>query len=369
MRVLMLAPWRAAIIQRLVAALENEGVEVILASHNAAGQKGVIDLGPLNSFWDYFKAGKVKKLIVEHKPDLIHAHYATHYGVMAALQWKVPFVQALWGNDVLYEPLNLGKGRVAFLRFLLRFVVRRAALCHSSSQQVCNEAIKIAGLKGNGNFQSWFWGIIPGQLRNKPLAEEVAALKSEYNLPEEIILSGRGLAEIYRPKEIAEIIRRCSQAVIQKKARFVILRATASNQDVDDFKQRLTGLEDAYILVNRMLNEKELAYLYHSSLAHLSIPLSDSLGGGVVEPAICGSYPILSDLPGNRWFAENYIGSVLLEERTALVNRAVEVIHKRLEGESLQDGEAYRRVGKDFCADAVIRKVVSMYSGATRYNL
>lgn len=365
MRVLILAPWRAAIIQRLVLALEKEGVEVILASHNAAGQKGVIDLGPLNSFWDYFKVGKVKKLIIKRKPDIIHAHYATHYGIMAAMQRKVPFVQALWGSDVLYGALNLGKGRVAFLRLLLRFVARRAAICHSSSQQVCEEAKRIAGLKGSNKFQFWFWGVIPDQLRNTPLPDEIELLKSEYNLPERIILSGRGVADIYRPKLVSEIIKRCSKAVTDKRSCFVILRGNASTQEVDDFKQRLVGFDEAYILVNRMLSEKELAHLYHSSIAHLSIPKSDSLGGGVVEPAMCGSYPVLSDLPGNRWFAENYIGTVLPKEDTEIVNRAELLILEKLNSEEIKDAEKFGRVVHDFSEGVVVKKMLAMYASGT----
>ena len=34
------------------------------------------------------------------------------------------------------------------------------------------------------------------------------------------------------------------------------------------------------------------------------------MGGGVVEPAMCGSFPVLSDLPGNRWFLEKCGGMI-----------------------------------------------------------
>lgn len=368
MRILMLAPWRAAIIKRLIAALEKEGIEIILASHDAAGQDGVIDLGPLNSFWDYFRAGKVKKLIDEFKPDLIHAHYATHYGVMAAMQRKVPFVQALWGNDVLYYPLNFGRGRVAFLKLLLRFVVSRATICHSSSQQVCDEAKTISGVTETSKFQAWFWGVIPDSLFQKPQPEDITEFTKEYDIPTKIILSGRGLANIYRPKEIAEIIKQCAQLVKQKKSRFVILRGTATNQDVANFKQHLIEFEDAYVLVNRILNEKELAHLYHSSMVHLSIPLSDSLGGGVVEPAICGSYPILSNLPGNCWFAKKYTGFILLNDNSQLANQAAEEIHKVLLNEVDRDLTAFQSVIKDLNSHAVVTKMISLYREAINAN-
>lgn len=42
----------------------------------------------------------VKKLINEIKPDILHAHYATSYGMLAAFSGFHPSVLSVWGSDI-----------------------------------------------------------------------------------------------------------------------------------------------------------------------------------------------------------------------------------------------------------------------------
>ncbi|MCR4942155.1 MAG: glycosyltransferase [Campylobacter sp.] len=49
---------------------------------------------------------KIKKIIKEFKPDLVHAHYASSYGLLGALSDFHPFVLSVWGSDVFSFPLK-----------------------------------------------------------------------------------------------------------------------------------------------------------------------------------------------------------------------------------------------------------------------
>src|SRR5271157_5163855 len=46
----------------------------------------------------------VRKIIRDIGPDILHAHYATSYGLAGALASKHPFVITVWGSDVLVAP-------------------------------------------------------------------------------------------------------------------------------------------------------------------------------------------------------------------------------------------------------------------------
>jgi len=46
----------------------------------------------------------VKKIIRNFKPDIVHAHYATSYGLIGALSGFHPFVLSVWGSDVFSFP-------------------------------------------------------------------------------------------------------------------------------------------------------------------------------------------------------------------------------------------------------------------------
>lgn len=46
----------------------------------------------------------LKKAIQQFKPDILHAHYATSYGLVGALSGFHPFIISAWGTDVMKFP-------------------------------------------------------------------------------------------------------------------------------------------------------------------------------------------------------------------------------------------------------------------------
>ena len=47
---------------------------------------------------------ELKKVIRGFKPDIMHAHFATSYGLLGALSGFHPFVLSVWGSDVFDFP-------------------------------------------------------------------------------------------------------------------------------------------------------------------------------------------------------------------------------------------------------------------------
>ena len=47
-----------------------------------------------------FKYKKVRKIINQINPDIINAHYATSYGMVAALAVPHNFICSVWGSDI-----------------------------------------------------------------------------------------------------------------------------------------------------------------------------------------------------------------------------------------------------------------------------
>ena len=56
-------------------------------------------------------------------------------------------------------------------------------------------------------------------------------------------------------------------------------------------------------LIDRLLTDTELWCIYTRARFHVSVPCTDALGGGVIEPLLLGSHPILSDIEPYRRFA------------------------------------------------------------------
>ena len=65
----------------------------------------------------YLKAvRKIKRLIKEFKPDILHAHYASSYGLLGALSGFHPYVLSVWGADIYDFP-----NHSLFHRMIIKF--------------------------------------------------------------------------------------------------------------------------------------------------------------------------------------------------------------------------------------------------------
>ena len=85
------------------------GIEVHIISQHppiAGINKGVyLHLLPFKGMLGYFYfVPQVKKLLVEIKPDLVNAHYASGYATTAKLANYHPWLLSVWGSDVYQFP-------------------------------------------------------------------------------------------------------------------------------------------------------------------------------------------------------------------------------------------------------------------------
>lgn len=77
---------------------------------------------------------RLQKIIQKEKPDLIHAHYASSYGILGALLNRKPFFLSVWGGDVYVFPKKSWIHKQMF-----RFVLKRATRIFSTSKTMKQE--------------------------------------------------------------------------------------------------------------------------------------------------------------------------------------------------------------------------------------
>ena len=110
---------------------EIEGVEV----HTFNVNKDKMQTGSNTSKLEYIKYfNKVKKLVKEIEPDILHAHYATSYGLLGSLCNFHPYVVSVWGSDVFDFP----KGST-IKRKLLEYNLKKADVIMSTSKVMARE--------------------------------------------------------------------------------------------------------------------------------------------------------------------------------------------------------------------------------------
>jgi glycosyltransferase involved in cell wall biosynthesis len=127
----------------------NKGYDVHVISLNHAEIKGVtvhscdmeldkIRNGSSVSKMSYIaNVKKIKKFIAEIKPDILHAHYATSYGLFGALSGFKPYILSVWGSDVYDFP----KG--SFIKKkMLQYNLSKADVILSTSKVMAQETKK-----------------------------------------------------------------------------------------------------------------------------------------------------------------------------------------------------------------------------------
>lgn len=71
----------------------------------------------------------LKLTIQQVKPDILHAHYATSYGLLGALSGHKPFIISVWGSDVMSFPQ-----KSPLHKWVLRFVLTRGSQVQASGE-------------------------------------------------------------------------------------------------------------------------------------------------------------------------------------------------------------------------------------------
>jgi L-malate glycosyltransferase len=80
----------------------------------------------------YLKYVSILKKIIKHfQPDILHAHYATSYGLVGALSGFHPFVISSWGTDVMKFPQ-----KNFFAKSILKYNFRSADLLCATSNTI-----------------------------------------------------------------------------------------------------------------------------------------------------------------------------------------------------------------------------------------
>ena len=82
------------------------------------------------------KISKIKKIIREIKPDILHAHYASSYGLLGALTNFHPYIISVWGSDVYDFPI-----KSPIHKMIIKYNLKKAD-CILSTSKVMKEETK-----------------------------------------------------------------------------------------------------------------------------------------------------------------------------------------------------------------------------------
>ncbi len=240
---------------------------------------------------------KVKKLIKEIKPDIIHAHYVTSYGTLASLLGFHPLVTTAWGSDILVTPKKFWP-----LKFGVKYALSKADLITCDAEHM-KEAMERFGAASDKikviNFGIDTKRFSPGE-KDQKLKEKIGL--SGYK----IVISLRNLEPVY---DIGTLIR--SVPIVLKKVpdtKFILFGRGSQEEEFKKLSEQL-GVKDSIQFLGWASNEELPKYLRTADV-YVSTSLSDGgIASSTAEAMACGLPVVITDVADNKkWVQDNKNG-------------------------------------------------------------
>lgn len=238
-------------------------------------------LAPVQRSVDWLlRIGQARDLVAALAPDIVHAHYVTSYGYLAARCGRHPLVMTAWGSDILLTPK-----RHAVLRWLTGWTLRRADLITGDSLDLLAE---IERYRPTAPLRQIHWGADLSRFRPmawsaKPGFQIVSLRSWEVNYQIDVIV--RALAILNSQAAVAGVHLHLLGGGSQE----VSLRALV----------HVLGLE-AHVTFHGRLDDAGMSTVMQACKVSVSVPASDATSVSVLESMSCGLPVVASDLPANR---------------------------------------------------------------------
>ena len=240
--------------------------------------------------WRYiFSAFKLRRLLKDIKPDILHGHYATSAGIICLLSGFRPFIISARGSDLINSMKS------AFWRTALRVIFAKSSLVHTVSSQLKEYAMALN---------------VP-ENKTLMLTQGVNTDKFQYNEPKSKLDNPVKLLCTRRLDPV------CSPEVIVEACRLLDLKGI-------DFRLLFAGYgsekENLQLLVEKYSLTKKITFLGGYSNDNLPVILSendiyvsaskwDGTSVSLLEAMASGVFPVVSDIESNKaWINDGKTG-------------------------------------------------------------
>src|SRR4051812_27506394 len=293
--------------RRWVSFFAQRGHDVhVVTCGGAGGAEGwaVHDLGPLRGGRAGYlmKVPAARRIVRALNPDVVHAHWATSYGLLALAAGRRPLVVTAHGDDLLIAPRN------PVLRPIVARVLRAASLITVPSEQMRDAARALVG-KDLAPLLVFQYGVETDRLEQLAHDSRNSASRTLR------IVSARPLLALYH---VDELVR----ALALLRDRGVELRCTIAGEGPE--KPSLEALAQGLGLGEcvRFVGQRppgEVEALVAAADVGVSIAESDGASLALLESMALGCVPVVSDIPANRAWIEDGLGGVVVPIEAAAV--------------------------------------------------
>lgn len=291
----------------------------------------------------YLKYVSILKRIIRHfKPDVLHAHYATSYGLVGALSGFHPFIISSWGTDVMKFP---SKNFVA--KSILKYNYKQADVLCATSNVIKEYITKIVNKPVS---------VIPFGIDVKQFVPK--KVDSLFKDGEFVIGCIKSLEPLYKIDVLLRAFALLSSK--HKHTRLLIIGVGSQMLVLKNLTKDL-GIEDKVVFTGR-IPFNEVANYYNMLNLLVNISEYESFGVSVIEAMACEKPVVVTNVGGlNEIVQDETLGIKVNVDNVEETRAAIE---RLMLDKELSNGIALRareHVVKHYNWDDNIASMIALY--------
>lgn len=264
--------------------------------------------GSFSKFLYAVSLNKLKNFIKKVKPDILHAHYISSYGLLGAMTSFHPYLISVWGTDIYYVP-----EKNFINRKLIEFSLSKADKIFSTSHVMCKQTKKFT----NKEVEVIPFGIDIDIF--KPIHIESLFKKEDI-----VIGTIKTLEKIYGIEYLIRAFK-----VVKDKLPSISLKLLIVGGGLDEnyFKKIIKELElENNTIFTGFIVPNEIPKYHNMIDIFLALSERESFGVSILEASACEKPVIVSDAEGFTEIVKNNLTGFIVEKRN--IQQIVEVLTK-----------------------------------------
>jgi len=320
---------------------EINNIKVELLDENVSNDEGALYKVK------YLKAlPRVKKIITKFNPDIVHAHYASSYGLLGALSGFYPFIVSVWGLDVFSFPHK------SFLhKTILKYNLSKANKILSTSKVMAKET---------KSYTDKMITVTPFGIdmeKFKPLKVD-----SLFHKDDIVIGTVKTLEDKYGIEYLIRAFKIVSSKYLELPLKLLIVGGGSLESQLKSLVKEL-NIEDKTVFTGKVPFNDVPKYQNMLSISvSVSVSNSESFGVAIIEASSCSIPVVVSNVGGLPEVVEdNVTGFVVPKENPKETALAIEKLILDDELRNKMGNEGRKRVERLYNWEDNVNQMIEIY--------
>ena len=287
---------------------------------------------------------KVKAVIKEFQPDILHAHYASSYGLLGALSGFHPYIISAWGTDVMKFP---------HINFLTKQIIKYNL---RSADSICATSHTI---------EKHIHQLINKKVEVIPFGVDLTEFVNRKNFEKDdsvfTIGCTKALEKIYNINALILSFSELKQKFPSRKIKLVIVGDGTERASLEKMVSDLYLNDD--VVFEGKLSHAEVAIKINEFDVLVNLSEYESFGVSVVEAMACQIPVIVSDAEGLKEVVNNQNNGTIVSSNN--IHQITNALEKLMLNEELRNRigiNAVERVRNNYNWLANLQQMIKVYN-------